>query len=239
MILKNWHEFKNKLIVEVNDSFITSDGKKLDVIGIFLDEETLKVFFSLPGGKKVNEETLYKNIKSKKYKHKSHRGFFSKLFGRGDMYQNQSEAKNFLINKIQNEHPEQYKHYSKAMEEIELDESTYNERESREESSFANETNKTGEEQTEKSKDVVVDGAIKIRHYESSAFGEGYIPVWGVECGNCGHVNGTFIGNLGSHANTYGDGEHRKVCDQCKATNLYYPRNTHWSVTKFGKHYSG
>ena len=75
--------------------------------------------FYLSGGKKISEETIYKNIKSKKYKHKSHRGLLGKLFGnRGDMYQNQKEVKQFLIEKLKNDHPNQYELYTKTMDEL-------------------------------------------------------------------------------------------------------------------------
>jgi len=101
MILKNWHEFENKLIVEVNDSFITKNGKALNVVQIYLDRDTLEVSFFLSGGKKITEESIYKNLKSKKYKHKSHSGFIAKLFGgRGDMYQNEAEATKLIMAKV-------------------------------------------------------------------------------------------------------------------------------------------
>lgn len=118
MILKNWHEFETKLVVEVNDSFMASGYEKLDVIGITLDEKDLKVYFSLSGGRNVSEDVVLKNILTKEYQHKPHRNFLEKLFSkRGDMYQNQQEVEKFLINRLQTKHPEQYQHYLKSREE--------------------------------------------------------------------------------------------------------------------------
>lgn len=243
MFLKNWHEFENKLIVEPNDTFITSDGKELDVIQIYLDKQTTKVFFLLSGDKKVSEESLYKQIKAKKYRHKSGRSFLGKLLsGRGDMYHNQGEVKQFLIDKLKNEQPEQFQHYQTTLGKMHssagnnYSESQYSEPSSPKRNT-SNQSTLNDQLQTKKdNSDMHVDGVIAIKRFEMYAFGERPCPEWGVKCGACGKLSSsTWAGHLGKEASGY---SHTSTCNFCKAHNTTKPYEVHWSKEKRGKIYT-